>query len=389
MQTGRPMLEGIRIIDLTSVVFGPYATQTLADLGAEVIKVEPPTGDTFRYSLKPGKTRAMSPGHMTLNRGKKSVALDLKNPDDAAKLKALIPTGDVFIHNIRADAIARLGFDFQSVKAINPDIIYVHCVGFGSGGPYAGLQAYDDVIQAATGTTSLQSRVDGDPAPRFIPSLVADKVAGLTAVWAVMAAIIHRLRTGEGQHVEVPMFEAFASFSLKDHLAGAMYDPPNAPIGYHRQFDPHRQPFPTKDGHIALVPNTDQGWFVVFGILGDSSILEREEMSTPIGRVRNTPALHAEIARLTPAKTNAEWVEAFRKAEIPCMPARDLADVLNDPHLNAVGFFERREHPTEGNLVEMRHPVSFGAYPTPVPPFAPLIGADTDTVLGKGSGGPA
>jgi crotonobetainyl-CoA:carnitine CoA-transferase CaiB-like acyl-CoA transferase len=221
-----PMLQSIRVLDMTTVVFGPYSTQTLADMGADVIKVEAPEGDSFRYSAKPAMSRGMSPGHMTLNRGKRSITLDLKNPADVEIMKTLVAEADVFIHNVRAQAVEKLGFGYEAVKAIKPDIVYVHCVGFGSDGPYADLQAYDDVIQAATGTATLASRVDGDPRARYLPSLIADKVAGLHGAYATLGAIIHRLRTGEGQFVEVPMFVAFTHFMLKEHLAGQTFDPP-------------------------------------------------------------------------------------------------------------------------------------------------------------------
>ncbi|HTO42354.1 MAG TPA: CoA transferase, partial [Rhizomicrobium sp.] len=203
------MLEDVRIIDLTTVVFGPYATQTLADLGADVIKIEPPGGDTMRFTGKSAKTRQMGPCHLSLNRGKRSVLLDLKLEDAKDDLRALLKTADVFIHNVRGPAIEKLGFGYDAVRALKPDIIYVHCVGFGSGGPYSDLQAYDDVIQATSGAATLLSRVDGNPRPRYIPSLIADKVAGLHGAYATLAALFHKQRTGEGQFVEVPMFEAF------------------------------------------------------------------------------------------------------------------------------------------------------------------------------------
>ena len=237
---GRAMLEGLRVIDMTSVVFGPYCTQILADFGAEVVKVEAPGGDVFRYGAPSAHSKAMGPGYIALNRGKQSLVLDLKQEADRAILRDLLADADIFIHNVRAEAIERLGFDYDSARALAPDIIYAHCVGFGSGGPYAGLQAYDDVIQAASGTTTLLPRADGNERPRYLPSLIADKVAGLHAAYAVMAAVVHRLRTGQGQHVEVPMFEAFSSFMLKEHLGGNTFDPPVGPPCYGRQVDPDR-----------------------------------------------------------------------------------------------------------------------------------------------------
>ena len=241
------MLEGIQVLDLTSVVFGPYCTQLLADLGAEVTKVETPgIGDPFRWSGPAPTSPNMAPGFMALNRGKRSVALDLKSAADQQVMRGLLEQADVFVVNVRGKALERLGLDYEAVRQIRPDIIYVHCVGFGQDGPYADLQAYDDVIQAATGTATLLPRVDGDPRPRYLPSLIADKVAGLHAAYGALAAIVHRQRTGEGQLVEVPMFEAFSSFMLLEHLGGQTFDPPVGPAGYPRQIDRCASPSPRR-----------------------------------------------------------------------------------------------------------------------------------------------
>ncbi len=374
------MLTGVRIVDLTSVVFGPYATQILADYGAEVIKVEPKGGDALRHSAKPARTRGMSPSHMTLNRGKKSVILDLKDASDADVMRKLIAEADIFVHNIRGQAIARLGFDYEAVKAINSSIIYVHCVGFASGGPYSNLQAYDDVIQTATGATSLASRVDGDPRPRYLPTLIADKVAGLNAAYATMAAVIHKLRTGRGQFVEVPMFEAFAHFILKEHLAGKTFDPPVGPKTYARQVDPERQPFPTSDGYIAIVPYTDDNWIALFDALGAMDVLEDERCNTPGKRYLNIQMLYRVVTDRTPAKSTSEWMKLLKKAGIPCMPARDIDDIMNDPHLAETGFFQKREHPTEGPMFEMSDASRFSDWRRPAQDGAPTIGQHTEEV---------
>lgn len=357
------MLENIRVIDLTTVVFGPYATQMLADMGADVIKVEPPEGDQMRQAGRPKQVRGMGPVHMTLNRGKRSIALDLRQPADADVMRGLLADADVFIHNVRGAGIARLGFDYESVRAIRPDIIYVHCVGFGSDGPYAGLQAYDDVIQAATGTATLLPRADGDARPRFLPSLIADKVSGLYGTQAVLAALFHRQRTGEGQLVEVPMFECFAQFMLQEHLYGEVHEDPVQPAGYPRQVDPHRQPFPTRDGWVSIVPYTAQTIARVFEVLEATDVFDDPRFATDLDRLRNVSLLYAEIARRTPARTSAEWVGIMNAAGVPCMEVRDVQDIRRDPHLTAVDFFHHREHPTEGGYVEMRLPIRFAAAP--------------------------
>lgn len=372
------ILAGIRIIDLSSVIFGPYATQMMADMGAEVIKVEPPEGDLFRRAGKPARTKGMGAHHMTLNRGKKSVALDLKQRADADRLRALIPTADIFIHNIRTDAVKRLGFGYDAVRAIRPDIIYVHCTGFGSDGPYAPLQAYDDVIQAATGAVSLAARRDPGTPPRYDPSATADKVAGLHGTQAMLAALVHRLRTGEGQFVEVPMFELFTAFVYGEHIAEAVFVPPTGPIGYQRQLDPHRQPYPTADGHVSIVPYTDQNIVDLFAILGAPELLAARGWDTPLARFRAMSDIHAEIARLTPARTTADWLTRFRAARVPAMPVTPIDAIFDDPHLKAVGMFREVEHPSEGRYRQIRPPIRYSAMPDPDIGHAPQIGEHQD-----------
>lgn len=358
------MLEGIKVVDLTSVVFGPYCTQLLADLGAEVIKVEAPgMGDPFRWSAPAPVNPDMAPGFLALNRGKRSIALDLKDPADQAVMRQLLDEADLFVVNVRGKALERLGLDYETVRERNPQIIYVHCVGFGQDGPYADLQAYDDVIQAATGTTSLLPRVDGDPRPRYLPSLIADKVAGLHAAYAALGAVVHRLRTGAGQRVEVPMFEAFASFMLLEHLGGQTFDPPLGPAGYARQIDPLRQPFPTADGHISIVIYTHDAWDRAFAMLGDPDFLAEPRFVEPGGRGRHQAALYARMAELTRQFTTADLLERCHALQLPAQPARDLEEVMADPHLMATGFFRRRLHPSEGGYVEQAAPVRFGARP--------------------------
>ncbi len=374
------MLEGIRIVDLSTVIFGPYATQMLADLGAEVIKIESPAGDTPRYMGQFKNTPYMGGTHLTVNRGKKSAVLDLKKPEDAAVLRKLIETADVFVHNIRARAITKLGFGYDDVKAIKPDIIYAHFTGFSQDGPWKDWPAYDDVIQAATGTTSLLSRVDGNPAPRYLPSLIADKVSGTYGAQALLVALVHKLRTGEGQHVEVPMLDCFANFMLTEHLQDAVFEPPLGPIGYPRQLDPARQPFPTKDGHIVIVPYTDAKIISLFDLLGDPEFLQASPFDTPKGRFQNMTGVYARIGELTPARTSAEWISLLTEHDFPVMPVADLEDVFENPHLKATGFFKMAEHPSEGPIRQMRSPVRYSADPGRAIGFAPRLGEHTDEI---------
>lgn len=371
------MLEGIRIIDLSTVIFGPYATQMLADLGAEVIKIESPAGDTPRYMGQFKNTPYMGGTHLTVNRGKKSAVLDLKKPEDADVLRKLIETADIFVHNIRARAIHKLGFGYEDVKAIKPDIIYAHFTGFSQDGPWKDWPAYDDVIQAATGTTSLLSRVDGNPAPRYLPSLIADKVSGTYGAQALLVALVHKLRTGEGQHVEVPMLDCFANFMLTEHLQDAVFEPPIGPPGYPRQLDPARQPFPTADGHIVIVPYTDAKIVRLFELLEDSDFLSQPPFDTPMGRFQNMTPIYARIGELTPKKTSADWIALLNENDFPAMPVADLAEVFDNPHLKATGFFQLAEHPSEGTIRQMRPPVRYSADPNRLIGFAPKLGEHT------------
>ena len=369
------LLEGIRIVDLTTVVFGPYATETLADLGAEVVKIEGLTGDVFRHAGRPRQVPGMGMCTLNLNKGKRSLALDLKTEDGKAALAAQLAEADVFIHNVRGKAIERLGFGYEAVKAIRPGIIYVHCVGFGSDGPYADMPAYDDVIQAATGTTNLLSRVDGNPTPRFLPSLVADKVSGLYGAYAVLAAVIHKLRFGEGQFVEVPMFEAFTHFMMQEHLFGLTLVPPQEPAGYPRQLDPYRQPFPTADGHIVIVPYTPDSIDTIIELMDAPELTTDPRFVGHKSRLQNMSAFYQEMALRTPKRTTAEWARLMVEHDIPAMPVRDLQDLPQDPHLQAVDFFQQRIHPTEGEYLKMRAPVTFSVGSIEVRP-APSIGQD-------------
>lgn len=381
------LLSGIRIVDLTTVIFGPYATQMLADLGAEVIKVETPgLGDVSRYLGSGIPDPTMGSVHLTVNRGKRSIALDLKKPGDAAVLRDLVATADVFFHNVRGKAIARLGFDYDACKALKPDIIYVHGTGFGQDGPYAELQAYDDVIQAATGTTTLLPRVDGDPRPRYLPSLIADKVAGHFGAQAILAALVHKLRTGEGQQVEVPMFECFAAFMLTEHLRDDTLDPPFGPAGYPRQLDPTRQPFPTADGHIAIVPYTPDSTARLMALIGSETLLTSPAFEAAREKGQHMPLVYEEIARKTPARTTSEWLDIFAANDIPAIAVRDLQHIRDDPHFAATGFFRHREHPDVGAFHEMRPPVRYGAAALCDLGFAPRIDQDGAAIRAEVSG---
>lgn len=355
------LISGMRVADMTTVVFGPYCTQILADLGADVIKVEPEGGDISRNIGKSAKTPLMGALHMRMNRGKRSVVWDLKKDSGRLAMNKLVESSDIFIHNIRPDAIERAGLGYEAVRKLRPDIIYVHCAGFDTRGPNSGLPAYDDIIQAASGVASLLPLVDGNPAPRFFPMTMADKVSGLHAVYAVLAAIIHRMRTGEGQYVEVPMMEAVASFTTVDHLYEKTFVPAIGPTGYARQLDPIRQPMRTKDSYIVVAPYQDGRWIRFFELVGRPEVLEEPGLTTLMLRRENANRLYEHMARVLPEKTTAEWLAIFAEIDIPASKINTIDDLLVDPQLAASGLFLEREHPTEGKYIEVRPPVRFSA----------------------------
>ena len=383
-------MAGIRVADMSTVVFGPYCTQILADLGADVIKVEPAEGDLARIIGVPPKTAGMGPVHLRLNRGKRSVVWEMKSEAGRAAMRRLLETSDVFVHNIRPDAIDRLGLDYDAVRKIKPDIIYVHCTGFGLDGPYAGQQAYDDIIQAASGAAALLPRVDGNPKPRYLPMLFADKVSGLHAVYATLAALLQRTRTGEGQHVEVPMFESIASFNLLEHLCDATFVPPTGRWGYPRQLDPVRQPMRTMDGYISIAPYVDDRWVRFFEAAGHPEVLRQERFIDKPARRKNMSQMYEAAEAVLPERTTAEWLELLKQAHVPAIQTNEIGDLLADPHLQATGLLKMREHPSEGTYVEVRPPVRFARQDSAELAHAAATGQHTEEVnreLGLGGAG--
>jgi crotonobetainyl-CoA:carnitine CoA-transferase CaiB-like acyl-CoA transferase len=367
------MLEGIRIADMTTVIFGPFCTQMLADMGADVIKIEPAIGDIGRRVGSVGKTPGMGALHMNVNRNKRSVNWDLKSEDGRAKVQKLIASSDVFINNVRTDAIRRVGLDYDTVKIFAPNIIYIHCVGFDSEGPDAAFPAYDDIIQGGSGIASLLQRVNGGP-PQYLPLAIGDKVGSFHALQATLAAIIHKLRTGKGQYVEVPLFEATTAFNLVEHLGGGTFPHGRRKMGYSRQISSARQPSPTADGYICLAPYDDDRWIRFFDVVGRPEVLQDERLNTPALRLINVNLLYEIINGITPSKTTKEWAELMRANDIPARQVNTLEDLLEDPQLRAVGFFREREHPTEGLYREIRPVIKFAARPNPPIGYPPHLG---------------
>ncbi|MCB1742827.1 MAG: CoA transferase [Gammaproteobacteria bacterium] len=365
-------LDGIRIIDVTSVLLGPYGTQILADQGADVIKVEaPPTGDIAR-NMGLVRHPGMAGIFLNINRNKRSLALDLKQ--DAAKetLRKLIRTADVFVHNMRPQAMARLGFDYEAVSALKPDIVYVGAYGFGQEGPYRSKPAYDDVIQASSGLASLFESQTGEA--RYVPSAVADKVCGLTLSQAITAALLHKERSGQGQFVEVPMLETMVSFNMVDHINGGAFTPAVGPFGYQRVTTPARAPFATSDGFVCLLPYTDAHWRKFFTAVGRPELMEDERFATYRARVHTIEDLYSFIRSVTPSKTTAEWVAICEECEIPCMPVASIQKLMDDEHLKAVKMFEHHTHPSEGETVLLRSPLKFSKSPASIRRLAPRFG---------------
>ena len=377
-------LKGVKILDLTSVVFGAYATQMLGDLGADVIKVESPAsgrgegGDIMRWAGQtPEGVEDLGPIFMTINRNKRSMLLDLTSPAAKDALKLLIQWADVFASSVRYDGMKRLGLSYDDVKAIKPNIVYVHGAGYGADGPYAGEPAYDDLIQSASGLADLLPRTDGNPIPRLLPSLVADKVSGLFMAQAILAALYHREKTGEGQFVEVPMFECLTSFNLAEHFFGHVFDPPTGQWAYSRVANPNRKPFQTMDGYIGLLPYNDKQWVAFFNAAGRGEMMQDERFATQKARSQNYHALYGLIEDITRTKTTADWLAILKPLHIPVTKTNRLDDLMDDPHLKAVGFFERYEHPEAGAYYNMKPPLKFSKTPANVRRHPPRLGEHT------------
>jgi len=370
-------LAGIRVIDLTAMVFGPYATQIMADMGADVIKIEPPAGDDTRY-ISPGVTPGMSGVFVNINRGKRSVVLDIKTDEGKAALRALIADADVFIHSMRGKAIARLGFDYASVAAIKPDIVYTNCYGYGRRGPDADKPAYDDTIQAECGLPHVQHLMNGEPG--FVATIMADKIAGLTALYSTVLALFHRARTGEGQEVEVAMFETMASFMLVEHANGMLFDPPIGPAHYHRAASSQRRPYKTRDGHIAALIYNDKHWRLFTEAVKPHWVTP--DMATLAQRAARIEEVYALLGETFLERTTQEWLELLEPLSIPAAPLRTTDELFDHPHLEAVGFFETVE--TErGPMRFPGVPTWFSRSPGKVAGPAPQLGAHTAEVLGE------
>jgi crotonobetainyl-CoA:carnitine CoA-transferase CaiB-like acyl-CoA transferase len=371
-------LAGVRVVDCTTVVLGPWAGQQLGDLGADVIKVEPPEGDTTRQ-LGPMRNHNMGAFYLAVNRNKRSIVLDLKQEAARGVLRRLAANADVLLHNYRPRAATRLGMSYETFRAINPGIVYVGTYGFRAAGPYGEKPAYDDVIQAVSGVAAAQASLIGEP--RYVPTIVADKTSSLTVLAAVLAALYHKARTGEGQEVEVPMFESMAAWMMVEHLYGETFVPPIDTVGYKRVLNPYRRPFRTKDGYMAILPYTDQNWRDFFTIVGRQDLLDDPRFTTLGTRLKHIEVLYEELGRIAATRTSAEWVADLDRHNIPGMTMNSLESLLTDPHLEATGFWQILEHPSEGTLRLPGIPVTYGKTPATIRRLPPRLGEHSAEIL--------
>jgi len=373
-------LNGVRVIDMTTVVMGPYATQILGDYGADVIKVESPKGDSTR-ALGPARNPGM--GHIFLhaNRNKRSVVLDLKQPEGLEALLYLIRSADVLISNVRAAAMARLGLSYAKLSETNPRLIMVGLVGYGQRGPYAAKPAYDDLLQGLSGVASL-SAVAGGSEPRYAPVTLSDRTVALSAVNAVLGGLYHRERTGEGQEIEIPMFETTVQFVMGDHLGGLSYDPPIGTAGYARLLSRDRRPYATRDGYICVMVYTDDNWRDFLAEIGQPALFDRDpRFATLQARTQNISALYALVADAMRGRTTRQWLDVLDRLDIPAMPMHTADSLIDDAHLKAIDFFRIVEHPSEGKIREMDIPGTWSKTQPTVRRRAPLLGEHTAEVL--------
>jgi len=364
-------LQGIKVIDMTTVLMGPYATQMLGDYGADIVKVESPDGDVTRQ-IGPTRHPGMGPVFLNTNRSKRSICLDLKKPAGREAVLRLIKGADVLVYNVRPQAMARLNLGYDVVSEINPRLIYAGVFGFGQDGPYAAKPAYDDLIQGATALPALMAQT-ADGVPRYVPNALVDRIVGLTAVGAICASLVDRNTTGRGQRVDIPMFETMAGFVMGDHMGGLTYDPPLDKGGYARHLSPDRRPYKTSDGYICVIVYNDKQWQNFFDATGRDDLRSNPKFATFAGRAGNIDVVYAELARILETKTTAEWSEILEKADVPVMPMHDLESLLGDPHMTATDFFPIVEHPTEGRIRSIRPAARFSQTPIETTRLAPRL----------------
>jgi crotonobetainyl-CoA:carnitine CoA-transferase CaiB-like acyl-CoA transferase len=371
-------LHGVRILELTSVVLGPWACQILGDLGADVVKVEPPAGDSNRQ-LGPARHPGMAALFLTCNRNKRSVVLDLKQEAGRAAALKLAERADVLVHNYRPPALRKLGLDYEVVRRVNPRIVFCGTYGYGRRGPYSERAAYDDSIQAASGIAMLAAKMGGEPA--YLPTIVADKTTAMAVVSAVTAALYHRERTGVGQEIEVPMYETLVSYVMAEHLYGHAFEPAEGPAGYTRLLSRSRRPFKTRDGYLAVLPYLNEHWRAFCSAAGRPDLAEDPRFESLSSRLENIDAVYGEVGGILATRTTADWLEALGGTSVPVMIVNTLEDLLEDEHLEATGFWTFPDHPTEGRLRVPGIPVHFSETPGELRRLPPRLGEHSLEVL--------
>lgn len=376
----RGPLSGLRVLDLSSVVLGPMTAQYLGDMGADVVKVEPPEGDVTRLI---GARRSEKMGALFLanNRNKRSVVLDLKRGDARAALRRLVEGSDVLLHSIRSEAAARLGLAYEDLAAVNPRLVYCHMLGFSDNGAYAGRPAYDDIIQSLCGLAMLQQVPAGEP--RYLPSIVADKTTAVHAAYAIMLALFERERSGQGQRVRVPMLETMVAFTSQEHLGGCIFEPVEGAMGYAPVREGMRRPFKTRDGYLCFMPYTDGHWRSFIALIDAPDLAADPRFITMKGRQANIEMVWAEVGRRMGERTNGEWLELIGSTDIPFAVLNTLEDLLDDPHLESIGFWKIMRHPTEGLLRLPMNPIDLSATPASIRRLPPLLGEHTAEVLAE------
>ena len=377
-RTARGALHGIRIVDVTSTVVGPAATQILGELGADVIKIESPEGDQLR-NLGPARHEGMAAMFLGMNRNKRSMVLDLKKPESSAVLRRLVASADVFVHNMRPNAAQRLGISCADLSADNPRLVYASASGYRPDGPHRDRPAFDDIIQGASGISALLMRA-GDAA-RYAPFIIADKVVGYILASSISVALFERERSGRGQEVQVPMFEAMVEFNLLEHFWGRAFEPPLGEPGYARIFTPERRPFQTRDGFVCVTATTDQQWERLFGAIGRPDLALDPRFAKMAQRTFHFDKAYVHLSEAMLTRTTAEWVEVFDALDLPNGPANSLDDLFDSPYLNETGFFEHYEHPSEGRLLTTNPSVSYSRTPSGLQRPPPRLGEHTREIM--------
>ncbi len=367
------------MLDLTTVVMGPYATQILADFGADVVKVEPPEGDVMRYN-KPFRHAGMGHIFLNANRNKRSIVLDLKQPAAREACLALARRADVMVYNIRPQAMARLKLSYEEVRAVNPRILYVGAFGYSQRGPYAAKAAYDDLIQGAAGLPWLLKEA-GAESPRYAPAIIADRSVGLHTANAICAGLYRREKTGAGQRIDVPMFESLLQTVLGEHLSGYTYEPPVSEPGYARMLAKERRPYQTRDGYVCVLVYNDKQWRAFFELIGRQDLLSDPHFATQEARSQHFDEAYSLVADAMLTRSTDEWIAALERADIPVQRMNSLKDIVEDPHLAAIGYFRSVEHPSEGRIRSMAVPSEWSESSPEYRRHAPRLGEHTREVL--------